>query len=507
MRDVLATIPIVLLVPLIILPLVAVQARSPQLDVVGQAVAGREISVIGAGFRPADQLVLSWDAAPGTRQPITTDSKGRFEIKASVPAIEPGVHVLTAASADEARNPNARGLTTIASVEVTVLGASAPSGSPSASSIAAPTAATAVPTPSAEPSKGVAIGLAPAPTPAPTATPPPPASTPAPTPAPTSTPVALPPGTVGALYVATNGNDGNPGTAIQPFRTIGRAMQALGPGSTLYVRGGTYTENIKNPAIKAGTASARVVVKAQPGERPVLQGLLWLNGASYWTIDGLNVTWGSGNSSGDHMVKMTGGTGWVLQNSELWGARSYAALFVGGEPSNWYVVNNCIHDTAPSNSTNQDHNIYVNSGLGAGPGYIERNLLFNAPNGRNIKLGGSGTSSSEGSANVTIRSNTLYGSSQSISMSGGTRNTLIEWNLIVRASSGALIRAYELSGGNNVARNNLGFDATVLLRTDGSAGLIDGGGNVFPRDPKLNAISCGALVPSDATASAYGRWR
>ncbi|MEZ4273394.1 MAG: right-handed parallel beta-helix repeat-containing protein [Myxococcota bacterium] len=41
-------------------------------------------------------------------------------------------------------------------------------------------------------------------------------------------------------YVATNGNDANPGTSSQPFRTLQRTVAIVGPGDSVIVRGGTY---------------------------------------------------------------------------------------------------------------------------------------------------------------------------------------------------------------------------------------------------------------------------
>ncbi len=46
-----------------------------------------------------------------------------------------------------------------------------------------------------------------------------------------------------AFYVATNGNDGNPGTLSQPFATLGKAQQAMQASpsvKTTYIRAGTY---------------------------------------------------------------------------------------------------------------------------------------------------------------------------------------------------------------------------------------------------------------------------
>src|SRR4051794_13005156 len=150
-------------------------------------------------------------------------------------------------------------------------------------------------------------------------------SSPAPTPAPTpnpgpSSPARLP---AGARYVATSGSDTAAGTAAPPLRTIKRGLARLRAGDTLIVRGGRYVENVTGQSLASGTASSRITVRAYPGERPILVGLLWLTNASYWTVDGLDVTWNAANSAANHMVKMSGGLGWRLTNAEIWGARSF----------------------------------------------------------------------------------------------------------------------------------------------------------------------------------------
>src|SRR4051812_41580765 len=128
-----------------------------------------------------------------------------------------------------------------------------------------------------------------------------------------------------SLYVSLSGSDSNPGTIDRPFRTVSKGMAATGPRSTLYLRGGTYVENVKVSPAK-GTATSPIRFTAFAGERPVIQGLLWLSNPTYVTLDGVNVTWSSSNSSSDHMVKMSGGSNWSIKNCELWGAHSFAGL-------------------------------------------------------------------------------------------------------------------------------------------------------------------------------------
>jgi hypothetical protein len=43
------------------------------------------------------------------------------------------------------------------------------------------------------------------------------------------------------FFVATNGKDSNPGTVEKPFATIQRAQDAVSPGDTVFIRGGTYS--------------------------------------------------------------------------------------------------------------------------------------------------------------------------------------------------------------------------------------------------------------------------
>ena len=47
-----------------------------------------------------------------------------------------------------------------------------------------------------------------------------------------------------AFYVSPSGNDGNPGTLSQPWRTIQKSMNSATPGSTVLIRGGTYNERL-----------------------------------------------------------------------------------------------------------------------------------------------------------------------------------------------------------------------------------------------------------------------
>lgn len=318
------------------------------------------------------------------------------------------------------------------------------------------------------------------------------------------------------FYVATTGSDSNPGTLSRPWRTVSRGLRAMDPGETLVVRGGIYLERV-NESLEPARSNAPVRVRAYPGERPVIKGLLWVHDTSYWTFDGINVTWDPNTGyHKEHMVRIVDGVGWTFKNSEVWGARSFAGILVAGttsgQPSNWRLTHNCIHDTYPSNDTSQDHNVYVNTGMSAGPGLIERNIMFNAVNGTNIKLGGP-SSSSGGAANVTVRYNTLYNARQNVMVSWASSSNSIYRNIIGKLASDNLaygtIRGYELFGRGNTAAANVAFAANRVIYNDdlSDPGVGDPGSNRFPLDPMFDSTAgCGGFHPGRAEAKGYGRW-
>src|SRR5690242_14896284 len=80
-------------------------------------------------------------------------------------------------------------------------------------------------------------------------------------------------------YVAPNGLDTNPGTALdQPLKTIQAAAERAVAGDTVMIRGGTYRETIK-PA-HSGTASARITFAPYNNETVTVSGTDLVSGWS-----------------------------------------------------------------------------------------------------------------------------------------------------------------------------------------------------------------------------------
>ncbi len=81
-------------------------------------------------------------------------------------------------------------------------------------------------------------------------------------------------GSATEYYVATTGNDNNPGTAESPFATPNKAVEVVKPGDKIIIKGGRYMlpATIKLKAQHSGTANARIYMWGAPGEQVILDG-------------------------------------------------------------------------------------------------------------------------------------------------------------------------------------------------------------------------------------------
>ncbi|HEY3523864.1 MAG TPA: hypothetical protein VGK63_09175 [Candidatus Limnocylindrales bacterium] len=285
---------------------------------------------------------------------------------------------------------------------------------------------------------------------------------------------------------------------IGPGHSITNALKNLRPGAVLCLRGGTYHQRVN--AKVSGKAGHRIKVRAYHNERPIIEGLFWVT-PRYVTFDGIDVKWD--DQITDHslqMVKFRGGRNWIWEHSRVWGARSYANVLVtrssgGASPVNWTIRRSCIHDAIgySGHDPTQDHNIYVADIAGSTGGRITRNIIFNATHGRNIKVGPAGS-------NVAITWNTLYRGGRGVIVSNASAHTTIAHNLIVRSTAGDLISGWELTGDDNLARDNGGW-ASDSGRFIGGSGIVRGGGNVWV-NPHFSSTSCSGF----RTTADYGRW-
>lgn len=314
-------------------------------------------------------------------------------------------------------------------------------------------------------------------------------------------------------YVSPGGRDKWRGTEAKPWRTLGRALPAMLAGQTLYVRGGVYRERLVKVGLRPAHESEPIVVRAYPGERPLVRGLMWLNEPRYWTFDGINVAWDPELSPpARHLLKLAGGVGWTWRNGEVWGARAPTnVLIVGtrpGQPKDWSFEANCIHDLDMPAAVQLGSNLAVGDMQGAGPGRIIRNLIFDEDlRGRNIRLGGGDSgSAATGPTDVAVAYNTVLGARVAVALAGSTSGVQVERNLLGRSKSGTVVRAGQLRGARNVVRHNLGIEAERFFRP-GTGSLEPGPGNILLDKGEVGVRSgsgCDGFGPT-TVASAYGR--
>jgi hypothetical protein len=74
------------------------------------------------------------------------------------------------------------------------------------------------------------------------------------------------------LYVSPAGNDTYPGTVDSSFKSIPKAISLAVPGTTIYVRQGTYPISSVISITSSGSRTDTCKLLAYPGERAVIDG-------------------------------------------------------------------------------------------------------------------------------------------------------------------------------------------------------------------------------------------
>jgi len=140
-------------------------------------------------------------------------------------------------------------------------------------------------------------------------------------------------------YISPSGNDSNPGTLAQPFKTIAHACSFLTPGLSLGMRGGTYVDTFYNNSI-AGTSWANKVRIANYGSETVWvapsaameYGVYFADAQHYIEFDGINI---DGTNSQYGCLKFDTWSGGEVhhirfQNAEVLGKVGPGGLYLSG---------------------------------------------------------------------------------------------------------------------------------------------------------------------------------
>lgn len=211
-------------------------------------------------------------------------------------------------------------------------------------------------------------------------------------------------------YVATTGNDANPGTLNQPFKSFKKGVGLLQPGDTLYIRGGLYTEQIDlQTPNKTGMAGQYITIGGYQGETVILQfadtasigyGPIKARGnRGYFIFENMIL---DGSASSD-----TGRSGWAirdgnhhftLRNLEIKNFKNVSAVYVS---ANDITIQGCkLHDQVSTLKTagTYHYGIYFHNGAN---GLIEGTEIYNnAGGGLQIYPGPINT--------LVVRNNTIH---------------------------------------------------------------------------------------------------
>ncbi len=146
------------------------------------------------------------------------------------------------------------------------------------------------------------------------------------------------------IYVSPTGNASNSGTSISSPTTLQQAINTATAGTTIYLRGGTYTftTKISIPSTKSGTATAIIKLFANPGDaRPILDFSAMAVSSSnrgielaahYWHLKGFDVY-----KAGDNGLFLSGSNN-VIEFCSFY-ENGDTGLQMGGGASNNQVIN------------------------------------------------------------------------------------------------------------------------------------------------------------------------
>jgi hypothetical protein len=158
-----------------------------------------------------------------------------------------------------------------------------------------------------------------------------------------------------AYYVAPNGRDQSTGALASPWRTIQHAADSVPAGGTVYVRAGTYAEQVN--ITRSGASVQRTSFENYPGERPVIDAAFtkeygFLITGSYVRIKGFEIRNCRGNAALSNPYGHVAGIGVYSSNVSLeenvihdliGGPRQVFGIFVRSDGGGFLIQNNTIY--------------------------------------------------------------------------------------------------------------------------------------------------------------------
>jgi hypothetical protein len=236
------------------------------------------------------------------------------------------------------------------------------------------------------------------------------------------------------------------GSETNPWCTITYAVNHISPGDTMYVKAGTYNENLYISGL-VGSENEVTQIKAYPGHEVILRGngintgRVKITESSYLTFEGFKVT------HYNQGIFIEGGSDHITIRDCTVFAVGQDAVHVRQNSSYILLEGNIIYDT----------DLYIHNGEG-------------------FYIGTGSAGPKDNTHHVTVRNNLIHDvGDEGIELKPGTHDCIIEGNIIYNAVVGRTWGAIEVgesvlgeqewaSNPNHVIRNNIVHDVMTGIR-------------------------------------------
>jgi parallel beta-helix repeat protein len=250
-------------------------------------------------------------------------------------------------------------------------------------------------------------------------------------------------------YVATTGNNNNPGTEAQPWATLTYAESQLSSGDTLIVRGGTYNETLNINV-------SNTTIQNYPGETPVIDGGGTLPGAGeYGSLVRISYTTGGITLDGFE-IKNSDAIGITVKQTD---GNTIKNCIIHDVDRQGIVVDTNANNTLIEDCVIHEHNLFwPGSGSDYGSGFITvRNHDTTIRRCEVYNGYGEGIDAGRKSINVIIEYCVVYDNMSAQIYADTSKDIIIRYNLVY----GTRNETYNVKFANFTCGTGIGVDIEV----------------------------------------------